>query len=286
MTRCHQLDSQLRPSGLPESAKKKLYQSDRGPTPRHPDYEILNKQFGFVFTSDKPSQSLLDKGPSLYGSMEEITVTTNGVYTLLAGIKAHKATGPDEIPGRLLKELASDLAPIFTTLYQASFNQGHVPGDWKIAFVTPIFKKGNSNKAENYHPVSLTSICSKLAVHIIHHSVMRHLENLRIFTNCQHGFRKYRSCETQLILTVDDGSRGLDNSGQIDAILLHFNKASDKVPHRHLLYKLDFYGIRESTKQWQDTKCGSGRPDFSHHSCDLRSAPGHRSGASTVPVVH
>jgi len=112
--------------------------------------EILNKQFGSVFTSDKPSQSLPDKGPSPYGSMEVIAVTTHGVYKLLAGIKAHKATGPDEIPGRLLKELASDLAPTFTTLYQASFNQGRVPDDWKIAFVTRILKKDNSNKAENY----------------------------------------------------------------------------------------------------------------------------------------
>jgi len=145
--------------------------------------------------------------------MEEITVTTNGVYKLLAGIKAQS-----NWTRRDLKELASDVAHIFTTLYQASFNQGRVPGDRKIAFVTPIFKKGDSNKAKNYRPVSLTSTCCKLAEHIIHHSVMRHLENLRILTDCQHGFWKYHSWETQLILTVDDLSRGLDNSEQTDAI--------------------------------------------------------------------
>ena len=119
-----------------------------------------------------------------------ITVTTNGVYKLLAGTKIHKATGPDGIPGRLLKELASELDPIFNTMYQASFDQGRVLLDWIIALVTPAFKKGNSNKAENYRPVSLTSICCKLAEHVIHSNAMRHLENLRILTNFQHGFRK------------------------------------------------------------------------------------------------
>ena len=74
-------------------------------------------------------------------------------------------------------------------------------------------------------------------------------ENLRILTDSQHGFRKHRSCETQLILTVDDLSRSLDNSEQVDAILLDFSKAFDKVPHQHLLYKLDYYGSRGSINQ-------------------------------------
>jgi len=108
--------------------------------------EILNRQFSSVFTSDESSHDLPDKGPGPHGSMGRITVTTHGVYKLLDGIKVHKATGPDGIPGRLLKELASNLAPIFTTLYQASFDQGRVPSDWKMVFVTPIFKKGNRSK--------------------------------------------------------------------------------------------------------------------------------------------
>ena len=55
------------------------------------------------------------------------------------------------------------------------------------------------------------------------------------FLLTQHGtFRKHRSCETQLILTVDDLSRRLDNSEQVDAILLDVSKAFNKVPHRHL----------------------------------------------------
>jgi len=83
------------------------------PTPKA---EILDKQFSSVFTHDDLLHNLLDKGPSPYNPMGRITVTTNGVYKLLAGIKIHKAPGPDGIHGRLLKELASELAPIFTTM--------------------------------------------------------------------------------------------------------------------------------------------------------------------------
>jgi len=66
----------------------------------------------------------------------------------------------------------------------------------------------------------------------------------------QHGFRKGRSCESQLIITVNDLAKGIDDSSQIDAILLDFSKAFDKVSHSRLLLKLKHYGIRNSTLSW------------------------------------
>ena len=60
-----------------------------------------------------------------------------------------------------------------------------------------------------------------------------------VFTNAQHGFRKGRSCESQLVLTVHDLVEGLDAGEQTDAILLDFSKAFDRVPHQRLLLKLE-----------------------------------------------
>jgi len=60
----------------------------------------------------------------------------------------------------------------------------------------------------------------------------------------QHGFRKGRWCESQLILTIQDLARGLDDRSQMDAILLDFSKAFYKVPHQRLLCKLNHYGVR------------------------------------------
>ena len=173
-----------------------------------------------------------------------------GVLKLLLGIKEHKATGPDGIPGRLLKLCANEIADSFTLLFQASLNLGTVPLDWKKAKINPVFKKGEKGCAENYRPISLTSISCKLLEHIVDSSIRDHLDKFKILNSAQHGFRQRRSCETQLITTIRDFSDCLNDKGQIDAILLDFSKAFDKVDHKILLSKLHMYGIQHSLLAW------------------------------------
>lgn len=189
-------------------------------------------------------------GPSPHSTVNHITVTKEGVQKLLSSLQPTKATGPDQIPGRILKELSSELAPVLALLYQASLDQGTIPDDWKQASVVPIFKKGERCKAENYRPVSLTSIICKTLEHIVSSSIMRHMDHHSVLTDAQHGFRKRRSCETQLILTLQDLAHTTDNKGQTDVILLDFSKAFDKVSHLRLLYKLEHYGVRGNLHTW------------------------------------
>ena len=135
------------------------------------------------------------------------------------------------------------VAPALTIIFQASLNQGQVPDDWRSAYVTPVFKKGDKAKASNYRPVSPTSVCCKVVEHIIHSQVINHLEANNILSDEQHGFRKHRSCESQLITTINDLAKGIDNRQQIDAVTLDFSKAFDKVPHHRLGMKLHHYGV-------------------------------------------
>ena len=79
---------------------------------------------------------------------------------------------------------------------------------------------------------------------------MSHLDKHDILTDVQHGFRKSHSCETQLITTIEQTARNLDQGSQTDAILLDFPKAFDTVPHQRLLLKLDRYGLRGELKGW------------------------------------
>ena len=81
---------------------------------------------------------------------------------LLKNLKPHKATGPDDISPRFLKEMAEPLTPVLTLIFSASLHQGKAPDDWKEANVSPIFKKGDKSQPANYRPVSLTSVCSKV----------------------------------------------------------------------------------------------------------------------------
>ena len=86
--------------------------------------------------------------------------------------------------------------------------------------------------------------------HIVHSHNMKFLDEENILSDQQHGFRKRRSCETQLINTIQDLADGLNNHKQIDAILLEFSKAFNKVAHDRLARKLHHYGIWGRTLEW------------------------------------
>ena len=176
--------------------------------------------------------------------MPSITVSVNGVRKLLRGLNIHKATGPDHIPTRLLHDFADELAPTLTHIFQKSLDSGAIPDDWREAAIVPIFKKGDGHQASNYRPVSLTSVSCKVLEHVIHSQIMDHYYRLGILTDKQHGFRSRRSCESQLIITIDSIAKSLAAGEQVDVILLDFSKAFDKVPHQRLLHKLDYYGVR------------------------------------------
>ena len=83
--------------------------------------------------------------------------------------------------------------------------------------------------------------------HILVSNMMKHLKLNNILHPLQNGFRKNYSCETQLLSLFQDLA---SNPSQIDLIIMDFSKAFDKVPHRRLDYKLDWYGIRGNTGEW------------------------------------
>ena len=84
----------------------------------------------------------------------------------------------------------------------------------------------------------------------MHSHVIKYLDDHHLLKDAQHGFRKRRSCESQLILTELDLAKGLNDGEQIDAVLLDFSKAFDKVPHQRLLEKLCHFGVRDSLNKW------------------------------------
>ena len=147
----------------------------------------------------------------------------------------------------MLKELSHEIAPILELIYCRSLQRGNVPSDWKTANIASIFKKGDKHKASNYRPVSLTCMLGKCMEHIIASSISTHLDTNNILNPLQHGFRKRLSCDSQLLSLFNDLASG---QSEADLIVMDFSKAFDKVPHRRLLYKLEWYGIRGETLDW------------------------------------
>jgi hypothetical protein len=79
---------------------------------------------------------------------------------------------------------------------------------------------------------------------------MNHLETNKILTNLNHGFRSGYSCESQLLITINDFLKEHDKDHQVDVAILNFSKDFDTVPHNKLLHKLDQYGIKGSIHTW------------------------------------
>ena len=127
---------------------------------------------------------------------------------------------------------------------------GKIPNDWRYASVCPAFKKGDTNNPINYRPVSLTCIICKLLEHVVTSSIMKHLEYNNILYDLQHGFRSFRSCETQLVSFIQDLAKSSDKNIQTDLIIMDFAKAFDKVSHKHLMYKISYYGINCNAFHW------------------------------------
>ena len=94
--------------------------------------------------------------------MPPIQVYPQGIQHLLNNLDAIKSGSPDKLPARFLKEVATEVAPTLSIIYQASLDQGVLPVVWKTAAIVPIYKRGSRTACRNYRPISLTCICSKV----------------------------------------------------------------------------------------------------------------------------
>ena len=111
---------------------------------------------------------------------------------------------------------------------------------------TAIFKKGNKMSPNNYRPVSLTCILCKVLESFVRDVVQDHMERLKLYCKCQHGFRKGKSCITQLLDVMNDFSNFINDGKSFDVIYLDFRKAFDSVPMSDCFSNLNPMALTEN----------------------------------------
>ena len=177
------------------------------------------------------------------------TILNHRTYSeLLSGLCTTKATGPDGISATLLRECATELAPSLTELFAMSLAHGKVPSEWKRANVVPVPKNDDPSENNNYRPISLLCIISKVLEHIVHRQVYEFIKPS--LYDLQHGFRPNRSCITQLLEVLQDIGKNLDSEKTTDVVYLDFSKAFDSVSHPNLIQKLRDHGISGPLLNW------------------------------------
>jgi hypothetical protein len=211
--------------------------------------DVLNKFFGSVFTCESDTDMPeFDCGLDL--ELCAVTVSCDKMCKALKALKVNKASGPDGLNPRILKELCNELANPLTYLFNKTMKAGKIPTAWKEAEVRPIFKKGDKSSAGNYRPVSLTSIVCKVFEGFVRDALCEHLTTNKLLSDDQFGFTGGRSCVTQLLVTLNDWFGLLEDGLSVDAVYLDLKKAFDTVPHHRLVTKLKGYGIQGNLLSW------------------------------------
>ncbi|KAK4806802.1 hypothetical protein QYF61_005598 [Mycteria americana] len=216
--------------------------------------EVLNAFFASVFTG-KTSCSQGTQPPELEdrdGEQNEAPIIQGEMVSDLIHhfLDTHKSMGPDGIHPRVLRELAKVLTKPLSILYQQSWLTGEVPVDWRLANVTPIYKKGWKEDPGNYRPVSLTSVPGKIMEQIILSAITQHVQDNQVIRPSKHGFMKGRSCSTNLISFYDKVTCLVDEGKAVNVVYLDFSKAFDTVSHSILLEKLAAHGLDGHTLPW------------------------------------
>ena len=114
-------------------------------------------------------------------------------------LKRRKSAGFDDHPPGILKDAAYALSSPFTHLINLSLTNMLVPNKWKIAKVTPIHKKGNTNDCNNYRPISVLNTCSKILERAVHKQLIDHLETNDLLSKTQFGYRKNRTSNDTVV---------------------------------------------------------------------------------------
>ena len=157
----------------------------------------IAKQFNFYFSNSGKDLATeippADVEPECYLKPSTQTFslripTIGEVRNLLRKLNVRKATGLDKIPCKLLQLAADFVAPSLTKIYQRSIITVIFPSEWKLARVTPIFKKGKMNNPCNYRPISVIPTVAKIFEKIVYDQLYNYLNENNLLTSCQSGF--------------------------------------------------------------------------------------------------
>jgi len=166
--------------------------------------------------------------------------TENDILSCVSAIKSN-AVGEDGIGLKFVRLILPFIVRPLTHIINFSLTTCTFPKLWKIANVIPVPKKKEPSVLEDFRPISLLPLFSKVFERFLASQIIKHLETHKLLTENQSGFRAKHSCATAMLKIIDDIRERYDKGEITIRVLLDFSKAFDSIDFKLLLIKLEKY---------------------------------------------
>ena len=176
-------------------------------------------------------------------------VTENEISDTFLSLRNTKY-GLDSVPVVLVRKCHLILGPPFSLIVNKSFAAGIFPSEFKNAVIVPVFKKGDKLDINNYRPISILPLFSKVIERCVARRLVSFLDEFSILHRNQYGFLKGLSTVDAIIDFSEYIYENLENKNHIVSVFIDYRKAFDTVQHDILLSKLEAYGIRGLPFDW------------------------------------
>ena len=150
----------------------------------------------------------------------------------------------------MLKGCARSICEPLSELFNKSLSAGTVPDDWKISSITPIHKGGDASLTNNYRPISLLSLISKLLERLVHQALLGHVLEHGYLSPKQYGFRPGSSTMEAVLSATYDWHASLEKAGSVACVFFDISKAFDALPHSFVLSSLANVGVCGALFEW------------------------------------
>jgi hypothetical protein len=198
---------------------------------------------------DPPVEPPLDENVPLL-SFTNSPVTHSEILDVIKSLQSKSSTDFNGLSSHLIKQISYEIAKPLKHIINLSLTTSIVPSQMKIAKIVPIFKTGDRRSMDNYRPISLLSIFSKILEKVVCNRLCSFLETNNILSGAQFGFRPGHSTVHPMVHFVNHVSKALNNKEHSIAIFCDLRKAFDSCDHDILLRKLSRVGIRGQTLAW------------------------------------